>query len=470
MRYLALCCDYDGTLAHHGRVAPETFSALERLKASGRRVILVTGRELPDLRGVCPRLEVFDHVVAENGALLYEPGTQRETPLAARPPESFIASLRQRGVSPISEGRVIVATWEPHGTAVLEVIRESGLPLQVIPNKGAVMVLPTGISKASGLAAALERIGLSAHNTVGIGDAENDHALLDMCECSAAVANALPSIKSRADIVTAADHGAGVIELCEELLRDDLAGREPRLLRHNILIGLDEAGHEIRVAPYGERILVLAAEHSTSALVTRLLEQLSRKAYTFCALSLQTRQAGLAGAVSLGEPDRAPGVEEILQVLKGPGGESVLVSLAGLTPAAGPDFLSRLASGLEQLRAVSGKPHWLLIDATDASVPAHQSEALRTFEAAHTLVCTTQHPDVLSREALQATTLLVANGAMAHESIAAFCRAAALALPSMGPMMLADADALAWRPGAGERPRQLTSPAAHSTPYAPAHR
>ena len=232
MRYQALCCDYDGTLATAGRVLPETVHALERLIASGRRLVLVTGRELEDLQRICPRLDLFEYVVAENGALLYHPATRAEASLADRPPESFIAALREKGVSPLSVGRVIVATWEPHEKAVLEAIRELGLELQVIFNKGAVMVLPTGVNKATGLECALRKMGLSAHNVVGIGDAENDHALLSMCECSVAVANALPTLKSTADIVTTADQGAGVVELVEELLRDDLASRAPRRQRH----------------------------------------------------------------------------------------------------------------------------------------------------------------------------------------------------------------------------------------------
>src|ERR1700738_2780267 len=236
MRYLALCCDYDGTLATEGEVFPETAAALERPIASKRRPVLVTGRELDQLKTVCPYLDLFEYVVAENGALLYEPATRKETPLAQRPPDSFVAALRARGVGPISVGRVIVATWEPHETTVLETIRDHGLELQVIFNKGAVMILPAGVNKATGLAHALEKMGLSAHNAVGVGDAENDHALLASCECSAAVANALPTLKSAADIITTADHGAGVVELIEELLRDDLASFEPRLERHNVLL------------------------------------------------------------------------------------------------------------------------------------------------------------------------------------------------------------------------------------------
>ena len=121
---------------------------------------------------------------------------------------------------------MIVATWEPHEKTVLEAIRDCGLELQVIFNKGAVMVLPAGVNKATGLRAALAELNLSPHNAVGVGDAENDHAFLNICECAVAVANALPAVKERADIVTFADHGAGVTELIDEMLADDLVSRE----------------------------------------------------------------------------------------------------------------------------------------------------------------------------------------------------------------------------------------------------
>jgi HAD superfamily hydrolase (TIGR01484 family) len=230
-QFSALACDYDGTLAHDGRVDEATRAALARCIASGRTLILVTGRELEDLFATFRHVDLFERVVAENGALLYRPATGEERPLAQPPPESFVRLLRQRGVEPLSVGRVIVATWQPHENTVLQVIRELGLELQLIFNKGAVMVLPTGINKATGLTAALAELRLSPHNVVGIGDAENDHAFLDLCGCGVAVANALPSLKDRADFVTRGDHGAGVRELVDELIADDLVGRQIRSTR-----------------------------------------------------------------------------------------------------------------------------------------------------------------------------------------------------------------------------------------------
>ena len=81
-----------------------------RFKATGKRLILITGRELADLRAVFDHLHDFDAVVAENGAVMYLPATQEERPLAPPPPERFIASLRAKGVKPLSVGR---STWPP---------------------------------------------------------------------------------------------------------------------------------------------------------------------------------------------------------------------------------------------------------------------------------------------------------------------------------------------------------------------
>jgi HAD superfamily hydrolase (TIGR01484 family) len=188
MRYHALACDYDGTIAWDGQVAPETIQALENVRKSGRKLILVTGRELEDLLKIFPRLDLFDRVVVENGAVLFRPSTREEKILAETPPREFVDRLIAMGARDVSVGRVVVATWTPYETAALEVIKEMGLELQVIFNKGAVMILPSGTNKASGLGAALEELGLSPHNVVGVGDAENDHAFLRMCERSAAVA------------------------------------------------------------------------------------------------------------------------------------------------------------------------------------------------------------------------------------------------------------------------------------------
>ncbi len=141
MRFVALATDYDGTLARDGVVPARGIEALDRFRASGRKLVLVTGRELNELLGIFPEIDRFDCVVAENGALLHFPQSGERELLCEAPSAAFVDALRARGI-PVSVGAAIVATVEPHETAVLETIRDLGLELQVIFNKGAVMVLP----------------------------------------------------------------------------------------------------------------------------------------------------------------------------------------------------------------------------------------------------------------------------------------------------------------------------------------
>ena len=184
MRYLALCCDYDGTIAHHGRVDEPTHrgaraparvgpQARARHRARARRA---AGRSCR--ASICSSASSRRTARSSTG-----PRPARSGCSTKRRRRAFVDKLIERGVGPISVGRVIVATWEPHENTVLKTIRDCGLELQVIFNKGAVMVLPAGVNKATGLRAALAELNLSPHNAVGVGDAENDHAFLNICEC-----------------------------------------------------------------------------------------------------------------------------------------------------------------------------------------------------------------------------------------------------------------------------------------------
>ncbi len=221
MEIAALATDYDGTIARDGVVNETTRTALNGFKTTGRKLLLVTGRELEDLKRVCPFTDLFDCIVAENGAVLYVPAQQTIQALAQPPPNPFAERLRNIGVDQISVGRVIVATVERYRGAVLKTIADMKLPLQVSLNKEAVMVLPYEVDKASGLRAALSRLGLSERGVAGVGDAENDYPFLRLCGYSAAVANALPALKEQVQLVLTKSHGAGVEEFIGKILSLD---------------------------------------------------------------------------------------------------------------------------------------------------------------------------------------------------------------------------------------------------------
>ncbi|MGB8708599.1 MAG: HAD hydrolase family protein, partial [Methyloceanibacter sp.] len=158
MKWRALATDFDGTIASDGVVDEPTRLALMRLRAADVRSFLVTGRVLSDFKTMEAFLPIFDMIVAENGAVLYDPGSGETRALGAPPPKAFVAELSRRGV-PVEVGISIVSTREPHETVVIEFIKQLGLELQVTFNKGAVMILPSGINKASGLHAALKLFG-----------------------------------------------------------------------------------------------------------------------------------------------------------------------------------------------------------------------------------------------------------------------------------------------------------------------
>lgn len=221
MKWRAFATDFDGTIATDGTVDQTTTDALKRIRAAGILTLLVTGRELKDFGNAPQILDLFDTVVAENGGVVYNPATQEAQIVAEAPPQAFVDALIAKGV-PISVGYSIVATVEPHEVTVLELIKEQALELQVIFNKGAVMVLPAGVNKASGLIAALEPHKIEPSDVVAVGDAENDHIFLESCGLSVAVANALPALKERVQFVTQSNAGAGVTELIDALLKGEL--------------------------------------------------------------------------------------------------------------------------------------------------------------------------------------------------------------------------------------------------------
>ncbi len=362
MRFRVLATDYDGTIAHHGVVPPSTIAALRRCAQSGRKLVLVTGREIEHLVPVFPDISLFDLIVAENGGVLYQPATGTERLLASPPVPELVDVLRRRGVDPLSIGRTVVATWEPHEAVVLDAIRELGLELQVTFNKGAVMVLPSGVNKRTGLEAAVAELGLSLHNCVGVGDAENDHAFLSACECSVAVANALPAVKSTADYSTTGDHGAGVEELIERLLQDDLASLESALVRHHVSLGVRDDGSEVVVAPHRSVILIAGGSGSgKSTAATGLLERLAAQNYQLCIIDPEGDHEGFEAAIVAGTAETAPEPDQVMQILERAQSHAI-VTLLGVPLQDRPRAFVSVMARLQELRAHKGRPHWLVVD------------------------------------------------------------------------------------------------------------
>lgn len=446
MRYHVLACDYDGTLAHHGRVDTDTLAALRRVRDSGRKLILVTGRQLDDLLAVFPDVDLFDTVVAENGALLYQPAARERKMLGEPPPEQLVAALAARDVTPLSVGEVIVATWEPHETTVMEVIRELGIEWQVVFNKGAVMVLPTGVNKATGLDVALAELGLSPHNTVAVGDAENDHAFLSRCECAVAVANALPMLKERADFVTRGSHGAGVVELIDMLVATDLQELDTRLERHEIMLGSRDDGSAVRVKPYGMNLLFSGTSGSgKSTIATGFLERLAEREYQFCIIDPEGDYQEFAGAVVLGSRKRAPLVEEVCNFLQEPD-QNLIVNLLAIGLENRPSFFDQLFPALLELRTRTGRPHWIVIDEAHHLLPSSWTPTTQIVpQDLSGMMLITVHPDHVSSQLLAETDMFVAVGDAPERSIRAAAEALGEQPPAIPSVRLEAGEAVAWR-------------------------
>ncbi len=456
MWYRVLATDFDGTVATHGAIDPATIKSLERCLESGRKLVLVTGRVMAELLQVCPAISLFEWVVAENGALLYRPATREERPLGEPPPAEFVEALRRRGVTRLSTGQVIVATWEPHEETVLSTIRDLGLELQVIFNKGAVMILPSGINKATGLAAALVEMKLSPHNVVAVGDAENDHALLASCEAGVAVANATERLKQRADLVTAKDHGAGVAEVIERLLADDLAKLEPRLSRHGVLLGKMSDGGEFRLPSHHSNILVCGRSGGgKSTLATAFIERLIEARYQVCIVDPEGDYEAFERAVLSGTADQPPTADNVVRLLE-MSEEHVIVNMMAVPIQDRPTFFVGLLARLQELRARTARPHWLVVDEAHHLLPANWEPAASGLpQQLERTMFITLEPTLLASAAVKEVSTLIAVGESAGSLLNSFAAAKQIEPPRAGNRELMSGDLLIWRLGFHAEPPQL---------------
>lgn len=420
MRYHILTTDYDGTIADNELVSEATLLALVRLKATGRYLVLVTGRELDQLQVVFPQYTVFDLIVAENGALIYHPATLKKILIGERPPSSFIQVLKDKGI-PLSVGEVIVATWEPHQAFVLETIKASGLEYQMIFNKGAIMILPPGVNKATGLHRALKELCLSEHNTVAVGDAENDNAMLQAAECAVAVNNALPQLKTNADWVTTGQRGEGVSELISQIIQDDLANLDAKLTRHYLEIGKQADGSAFSISPYGNNILLAGTSGcGKTTLAAAFIGNLINKKYQFCLIDPEGDYQDLGGAITIGDSNQPPLIDHVIKVLTQTA-ENAIVCFLSIPLSDRPAYFKKLRCALTELRKNNGHPHFIIIDEAHHLLPKENTESFNDFPEDFTnIFAITTQPDLLCPDFLKRVNMVLAMGHLPSQTMASF--------------------------------------------------
>jgi hydroxymethylpyrimidine pyrophosphatase-like HAD family hydrolase len=284
MIFRALACDYDGTLASQDRIGPEARAALERAREAGLRLVMVTGRTFFDLTRVCDCLELFDAVVAENDAVLYWPRSQTLRDQAPAPSSRLLAELDRRGIA-YQVGRVVVDTARTNEPGVREALEATGVALDLVYNRAFLMLLPHGVSKGTGVRHVIRDLGLSFHDVLGIGDAENDAELFDACGYTACPADAVPALKARADWVFPGANGAGVAQaITGQILNGTLQVADSP--RHQVQIGWAvETCEPVKISARGVNVLVHGDPLSgKSWLAGALVERLVASRYAVCVL------------------------------------------------------------------------------------------------------------------------------------------------------------------------------------------
>jgi hydroxymethylpyrimidine pyrophosphatase-like HAD family hydrolase len=404
--FRAVAADFDGTLAD-GQVAPDTMAALAEARASGIRVILVTGRIMSELRAVFPAVEDYvDAVVAENGALVITPLGVRQ--VGAPIGRAVSAALADRGVVH-RNGQVLVACTAADEPVALEVIRKLGLDCQLVRNRGELMILPAGVTKGIGLLEALGDLGLSYHNTIGVGDAENDHSLLDCCEIGVAVANAVDAIRAHADMVLTLPDGQGVADLLRGPLLSGRAHLHPR--RWQITLGIDDNGAAVTLPASQLNVAICGGTGEGKSYLSGLIcEQLVRLGYSLVVFDPEGDYLGLGELrdvlITGGHERRLADPAEVVRLL-GHGHASVVIDLSHLDATARAAYAAALTSEVEAHRAATGRPQWVVVDEAHGPV-GRDSTAHRMLDpAAKGYLLVTWQPEELSTGALVALDAII---------------------------------------------------------------
>lgn len=363
MRFSVIAVDYDGTIADADGFHPDVRAVLGELRERGIVAILVTGRILSDLRRVAGDLQFVDAVVAENGAVLHFPGRGHSRVLGRPPAGDFLAALQTRGI-PFEVGDCVVEATASVAPSVVSLIREMEVPLVLAFNRSRLMILPEGVSKATGLREALAALRRSPHNTVGIGDAENDYPLLEFCEVGLAVEWGSPRLKAVADAIIEGSGPAAVADCMRRLasqdrLSPDLTSRRRLLLGHSL------DNRPVTLAVLGRNLLIAGRAGSGKSWVAGLIaEQLILQHYCVCVIDPEGDYRSLErlpGVLLLGGDDRPPRLGDVLDALRHPD-VSVVVELAGVPHSEKIDYLHTLLPALAALRRRTGLPHRIVVD------------------------------------------------------------------------------------------------------------
>jgi hydroxymethylpyrimidine pyrophosphatase-like HAD family hydrolase len=363
MKVLAIALDYDGTIAQSNRLDNDVRRAIAQLRARDLVVLLVTGRRLEDLKQVAGDLHFVDAVIVENGAVIAFPESGYERVLGQPPPAALLEDLRREGVA-YAVGQCVIDADAAAAPVILASIEKLQLPLSLIFNRSRVMVLPQSISKATGLLEVLAILRLSPHNTIGIGDAENDHELLRVCELGVAVAWGSDALKKVADFVLPGDGPSSVAKYLITLLqRSEIPS--PAVTTRSLLLGHRDDGQPLALAVRGRNVLVAGDSKSGKSWVAGLLcEQLILYGYSLFILDPEgdyTSLEALPGVMVFGGMDPLPRPRDLIRALRH-ADVSVVVDLSHTPYEQKREYARAVLISAATLRAYTGLPHRIIVD------------------------------------------------------------------------------------------------------------
>lgn len=362
MRLRALAVDYDGTIAQDGILNSQVRAEIGEARARGLVVVLVTGRILSDLKQVAGDLGFVDAVVAENGAVLAFPNGYSSL-IGQPPPAELLEEFRRRRIE-FTAGQCVLEAAAASAPEILSVIRDLQLPLVLLFNRSRLMVLPQGVSKSVGLRRALTVLRLSQHNTIAIGDAENDHDLLATCEFGVAVGWGSSALCNVADLVLRGN-GPEVVAAFVRQVAGELKLPPSRMHRYQVALGTTENGRAIALGVSGRNLLVSGDPRSGKSWITGLIcEKLILQGYSVCVIDPEgdyRTLESLPGVVVFGGEDPPPQLPDVARALRHPD-MSVVVDLSHASRKEKLDYLHSLLPMIAAIRKSTGLPHRIVID------------------------------------------------------------------------------------------------------------
>jgi hydroxymethylpyrimidine pyrophosphatase-like HAD family hydrolase len=393
-----IACDFDGTGATNGHPAPELYAALGAARAQGIVSLLVTGRVLEEVQRACEDLSPFDAIIAENGAVVHLCGVGRTIQIGRPPSEHFLGELRAEGI-PFHTGAVVVGTWEQHANKLLELIRRFGVNGQLVFNRAALMMLPSGINKAVGVQRALDELGRSARNMIAFGDAENDIPLLLEAEVGVAARGAVPAVLSVVDDSISQPGGAGVALYIRKIIERD--GIVPSPQRRAVTLGKTTEGAEAALPNSGTNVVISGDPRSGKSWIAGLLaEQLIAEGYQICIIDPEGDYAQLgerSKVVTFGHDLTLPSPQATTRLLS-TGPLSLILTLSSLAPSEQLNYVSQLLGSLQEARAVTGIPHWIVIDEANYFFQSYSPCLKYLNSPAGSLCLVTYRPSLLASE------------------------------------------------------------------------